>query len=114
MPGAVNLGADALSRIYYPVSATPVATITIYSMVLQIIGAEESKQEVSELLIDDAYFGLIVKFFHKYTEPTEEAGHWAPQGLKESIIGKICCKQDCSHSIMAFCFAKIMGHSAFC
>lgn len=103
-----------MSRIYYPVSATPVATITIYSMVLQIIGAEESKQEVSELLIDDAYFGLIVKFFHKYTEPTEEAGHWAPQGLKESIIGKICCKQDCSHSIMAFCFAKIMGHSAFC
>jgi hypothetical protein len=113
-PVAVNWGADALSRIYHPVSATQAATITIYSMELQIIGAEEAKQEVSELLVDDAYFGPIVKVLHNYAKSTEGVGHWALQSSKDSIIGKICCKQDSSHSIMAFCFAEMMAHSASC
>ena len=47
--------ADALSRIHHPASATPVATINMNTMDLQIIGSEEWKQEVRELLVEDAY-----------------------------------------------------------
>jgi hypothetical protein len=60
IPGAAILVADALSRIHHPASATPVATITMNTMDLQIIGAEEWKQVVRELLVEDGYFGPIV------------------------------------------------------
>jgi len=50
-PGAANLVAHVLSRIHHPVSATPAATISVNTMELQIIGTEESKLEVCELLL---------------------------------------------------------------
>jgi len=78
-PGAANLIADTLSRIHHPVSTTPAATISINTMELQIIGAEEWKQEVCELLVEGAYFGPIVNLLRKEAEVSEE---WS-QRLKE-------------------------------
>ena len=71
--GAANLVADAFSRIHHPVSTTPAATISINTMELQIIGAEEWKQEVCELLVEDAYFGPIVNVLREEAEVSEEA-----------------------------------------
>jgi hypothetical protein len=59
-PGAANVVADALSSIQHPVSGTPAATIGINTMEVQIIGTKEWKQEVCELLVEDASFGPIV------------------------------------------------------
>jgi hypothetical protein len=53
IPGAANLVADALSRIHYPVSATPAANISINTKELRIIGVEEWKMKVCELLVED-------------------------------------------------------------
>ena len=78
-PAAANLVADALSRIHHPVSTTPAATISINTMELQIIGAEEWKQEVCELLVEDAYFGPIVNVLRKEAEVSEVVS----QRLKE-------------------------------
>jgi len=90
--GAVNLVADALSRIHHPVSATPAATISIHTIELQIIGAEEGKQEVCELLVEDAYFSPIVNVLHKEAKVTEEVVNLASQCSKgklhrNSVVG---------------------------
>jgi transposase InsO family protein len=82
-PGAANLVADALSRIHHPASATPVATISINTMDLQITGAEEWKQEVRELLVEDAYFGPIVDVLREEAEITDDADNQATRRLKE-------------------------------
>jgi hypothetical protein len=72
-PGAANLVAYALSRIHHSVSTTPAGTISINPMELQIIGAEERKQEVCELLVEDGYFGPIVNVLCEEAEVSEEA-----------------------------------------
>jgi hypothetical protein len=82
--GAANLVADALSRIHHPVSTTPAATISINTMELQIIGTEEWKQEVCELLVEDAYFRPIVNVLPKEVEVSEEES----QGSKEKHLRK--------------------------
>jgi len=82
-PGAANLVVDALSRIHHPVSATPAVTITINTMELQIIGGEEWKPEVCELLVADAYCSPIVNVLHEGAEVTKESGYWASQQSKE-------------------------------
>jgi hypothetical protein len=71
--GAANLVADALSRIHHPVSTTPAATISMNTMELQIIGTEEWKQEVCELLVEDAYFGPIVNVLREEANVSGEA-----------------------------------------
>jgi len=48
-------------------------------MELQIIGAEEWKQELRELLVEDAYFGPIVNVLRKEAEVSEVVS----QRLKE-------------------------------
>jgi hypothetical protein len=55
------------------VSTTPAATISINTMELQIIGAEEWKQEVCELLVEDTYFGPIFDVLREEADVTEEA-----------------------------------------
>jgi len=71
-PWAANLVADALSRIHHPVSTTP-ATISINTMELQIIGAEEWKQEVWVVLLEDGYFGPIDNLLPEKTDVIEDA-----------------------------------------
>jgi hypothetical protein len=68
---AGDLIADALSRIHHLVSATPSATISLNTMELQIIDAEEWMQEVCELLVENAYFGPIVDGLQQKAEVTE-------------------------------------------
>jgi len=63
---------DALSRIHHPVSATPAATIIINTVQLQIISAEEWKQVVCELLVEDAYFDPIVNFLQEEAAVTND------------------------------------------
>jgi hypothetical protein len=69
-PGVANLEADALSRIRHPVSTPSAPTITMNTMELQIIGEEEWKQEVGELLVEDEYFGPIVNILRGETKVT--------------------------------------------
>jgi len=82
-PGVANLVAEALSRIHHPVSTTPAATISMNTMELQIIGAEEWKQEVCGLLVRDAYFGPIVNVLQEEADVSEVAGNQASQCLKQ-------------------------------
>jgi len=52
-------------------------------MELQIIGVEKWKQEVCELLVEDAYFGPIVNVLRKEANGTEGAECRASQRSKE-------------------------------
>jgi len=52
-PGAANPVADILVSIHHGVSTTTAATICIHTMELQIISAEESKQQVGEWLVEE-------------------------------------------------------------
>jgi len=52
-------------------------------MELQIIGAEEWKQEVCELLVEDAYFGPIVNILREEANVPKEAKSRASQRSKE-------------------------------
>jgi len=81
-PGAANLVADALSRNHHTVSATPAATISINTMELQIIGAEEWKQKVCEFLVEDAYSGRIVNVICVETDITKEVENRASERSK--------------------------------
>jgi hypothetical protein len=103
-----------LSRIHHPVSATPAATISINTKELQIIGAEELKQEVCKLLVENANLSPIVNIFHDEAKVTKEAGNRTFQYFKESTIGKTWCKKDYSNSIMAFFLPGILGYTASC
>ena len=82
-PGAANLVAEVLSRIHHPVSTTPAGTISINTTELRIIGTEEGKQEVCELLVEDAYFGPIVNILDEGADVTEQAENRASQRSKE-------------------------------
>jgi hypothetical protein len=113
LPGAANLVADALSRIPHPASTTP-AAISINTMELQIIGAEEWKQEVRELLVEDAYFGPNVNVLHEAAEVTYKADNYATRRLKEKHHRKNWCGHDYYDSTMAFFFPGILENSASC
>jgi len=111
-PGAANLVANALSRLHHPVSATLAATISIHTMELQIIGAEEWKEEMCELPVEDAYFGPIVNVLHKEADETEVVGNQPSHHMKDKHQSKTWCDQDCYEWIVAFVLAGILGHSA--
>jgi len=73
LPGVANLAVDALSRMHYPISATPVATIGISTRGLQITGAEKWEQKVCELPVEDMYSCPIVNVLWEEAEVTNEA-----------------------------------------
>ena len=77
-----DLVADALSGIHHLVSATPAANISINTMELQIIGAEEWKQEVGELVVEDAYFSAIFNVLCRLAKVPELAANPASQCSK--------------------------------
>ena len=101
-PAVVNLVADALSRIHHSGSATPAATISIITMELQITSAEQWKQQVSELLVEDVYFGPIVYVFWEGADVTKEAGNRASQYSKKqhhrkNMVQARLFRLDCGH-----------------
>ena len=81
-------------------------------MELQILGAEEWKEEVCELLVEDAYFGPLVNVLREEANPTEEAENWESQRSKEiphrnNMVQVRLFGLDCGLH-----FAGILGHSA--
>jgi len=82
LTGADNLVADVLSRIHHLVSATPAANISINTMELRIIGAEEWTQEVGEFVVEDVYFCAIFNVLCRPAETPDAAANRATQCSK--------------------------------
>lgn len=86
--GAANLLPGMLGRIHHPVSAAPAATINIDTMELQVISAEEWKNNVCERLVEDVNSGPIVTIICEKAGVTNKAGNCTSQYLREKVHRK--------------------------
>jgi len=74
-PEAARLATDTLSRIHNQILATPVATLSLSTMELLLLGAEEWQHQAFELLIDDTQFSPIVNVINRKAKETDEASN---------------------------------------